>query len=99
MVTPEFIQLARKIKYLFTGDLSAKVITNPHFPGEEKDLLRAQIARISFNCTLTPSSIYKLNEDDPKEIEAVEQDETFKAPEYEELIHLKNWQHLNQNIL
>lgn len=33
LVTPEHIQQARKIKYLFTGDLEAKVTTNPHFPG------------------------------------------------------------------
>jgi len=37
---------------------------------------------------LIPAGIYKTNEDDPKEIEPVEQDETFKAPTYEDLLHL-----------
>ncbi len=95
LATPEFLQLARQIKVLFTGDLNSKVISNPHFPGEEKDLLRAQIARISFNCSLVPAGIFKVNEDDAKEIEPVEQDETFKAPGYKELCSLKHWQHLN----
>jgi hypothetical protein len=72
LAAPEHLQQAKKIKYLFTGNLEANVVTNPHFPGKEKNLLRAQIARIAFSCSLIPSGIYKPNEDDPKEIDAVE---------------------------
>ena len=57
---------------MFTGNLENKVVTNPHFSGKEKHLLRAQIARISFSCNLVPSGIYKVNEEDPKEIELIE---------------------------
>jgi len=38
---PEHIRAAKQIKYIFTGDLETKVITNPFFPGKEKNLLRA----------------------------------------------------------
>ena len=41
LVYPEHIRAAKYIKYIFTGDLEAKVITNPFFPGKEKNLLRA----------------------------------------------------------
>ena len=77
---PDHIKAAKQIKYIFTGDLERQIITNPHFPGKEKNLLRAQIARISFSTQLIPIGIYKTNEEDPKEIELIEQDETFKAP-------------------
>lgn len=49
---------------MFTGDLEKKVVTNPHFPGFEKHLLRAQIARISQTTQLVTTGIYKVNEDD-----------------------------------
>ena len=48
LVTPDQIKAARAVKYLFTGHLEKQVVTNPFFPGKEKNLLRAQIARISF---------------------------------------------------
>lgn len=93
LAAPEHIQQAKKIKYLFTGDLEANVVTNPHFPGKEKHLLRAQIARIAFSCSVVPAGIYKTNEDDAKEIELIEQDENFKAPAFNQLCSLDNWVH------
>ena len=47
MVTPEQIELSRRIQQFFTGDLEASVIFESAFPGVEKHLLRAQIQRIS----------------------------------------------------
>ena len=41
LVTPDQIKAARSIKYMFTGDLEKQVVTNPFFPGKEKNLLRA----------------------------------------------------------
>ena len=60
------------IKKILTGNLNAEIDSQPPFPGKEKHLLRAQIARISFSCNLVPSGIYKVNEEDPKEIELIE---------------------------
>jgi radial spoke head protein 4A len=40
LITPEQLISARKVKYFFTGDLERDVITNPHFIGKEKHLVR-----------------------------------------------------------
>jgi len=48
------IEVARKVKHAFTGDLNTQIIINPHFKGCERDLLRAQIARISHGTILSP---------------------------------------------
>jgi len=67
--------VARRIKYVFTGDLERKVVTNPDFPGQEKHLLKTQIVRITNGTQLVPSGQYKVNEEDNKEIEGIEAEE------------------------
>ena len=47
MITPEQIELSRRIQRFFIGDLEAPVTFESNFPGVEKHLLRAQIQRIS----------------------------------------------------
>lgn len=74
-ISPDHIKVARKIKYLFSGDLEKKVTTNPNFDGHEKHLLKAQIVRISHSTTIIPTGQYRLVEDDPKEIEAIDAEE------------------------
>jgi len=54
-ISPDHIKVARKIKYLFSGDLEKKVTTNPNFDGHEKHLLKAQIVRISHSTTIIPT--------------------------------------------
>ena len=44
-VKPDEISAAMLIRKLFTGDLEADVRAYPHFPGKEKEYLRAQIVR------------------------------------------------------
>ncbi|MFS8160197.1 MAG: hypothetical protein ACMG6E_08310 [Candidatus Roizmanbacteria bacterium] len=63
------INAARLNKVSFTGDLERSIITNPFFFGKEKHFLRAQISRISHTTTLVPKGIYKLTEDNEREIE------------------------------
>ena len=63
------IKAARANKVSFTGDLERSIITNPFFFGKEKHFLRAQIARISHCTTIVPKGIYKLVEDNDREIE------------------------------
>ena len=41
LIAPKHICQARKIKYIFTGDLERKVETYPEFEGKEKHLLKA----------------------------------------------------------
>ena len=66
---PKDIRAARDIKVHFTGDLNASIITNPFFFGKEKHYLRAQIARMTHSTTLVPKGLYKLVEDNEREIE------------------------------
>ena len=40
-VTPEQLNVARKVRKMLTGDLNACVLTNPPFPGKERHFLRA----------------------------------------------------------
>lgn len=68
-LTPADIKAAREIKVLLTGDLERPIFTNPFFFGKEKHYLRAQIARISHSTTLIPKGLYKVNEENDREIE------------------------------
>lgn len=95
---PNAIVLAKQVKKVFTGDPEAKVITNPHFEGKEKDLLRAQIARISQLISIVPKGYFKLQEDSDRDITEVPEEEK-KAPTFDELKQLANWCHLAPNIL
>ena len=95
---PNTIIVSRKLKRLFTGQIDAEVITNPHFTGQEKELLRAQIARISQTTGIIPTGYFKKQEDSEHEITDVPEEER-KLPTFEQLKSLSNWCHFNQNIL
>lgn len=58
--------ISRKIKYLFTGNLDKQIFTNPHFPGKEAHLLKCQIVRINYSCSIVPRTMYNVNADDKK---------------------------------
>ena len=60
---PELIQVARMIKYQFTGNLNACINTFPPFPGKERHLLRAQLARIQHGAQLTPKGMFEIDEE------------------------------------
>merc|ERR1712048_988347 len=69
-VKPAHISIARQITKFFTGDLEANVDSFPVFPGQEKHLLRVQIARITHGAYVAPMTYYQLDEeadlDDPE---------------------------------
>ena len=65
-VKPEHCQVARVIKHVFTGNLNATIDTCPPFPGKERHLLRAQLARISHGTELCPKGIYEIEEEEGK---------------------------------
>jgi len=62
-VKPTQISLARHISKFFTGDLEANIVSFPVFPGQEKHLLRAQIARITHGAHVAPMTYYNLDDD------------------------------------
>lgn len=97
IVTPDQMNAARRIKYIFSGDLNRPVFTNPHFKGNEAHLLKCQIVRISFSCQIVPKTMYVVNAEDKKEIEAA--GEEWKLPNFQFLSSLGNWVHHPQNIL
>jgi hypothetical protein len=63
---PEHIVVARQIKHIFTGDLNATFQSNPHFPGKERHLLRAQLARIFASTAIVPKGLFEVVEEDEK---------------------------------
>jgi radial spoke head protein 4A len=71
-VTPAQIQVARKIRKFFTGNLDAQVVSHPPFPGIERNYLRAQIARISASTQISPLGYFRFD-DEAEEEEAVEE--------------------------
>lgn len=82
---------------MFTGRLEADVITNPHFDGKEKHLLKCQIVRITASSTIIPAGLFVVNADDPREIEPPEEEK--KLPDFDTLSKLNSWVHHNENIL
>ena len=64
-VTMAQITTARVTKKFLTGNLDAPVRTYPPFDGIEKNLLRAQIARIAAATSISPDGYFALSEDDP----------------------------------
>jgi len=96
--TPTTIRLARQIKRMFTGNLDAEVVSNPSFVGKEKELLRAQIARMTLATTLVPKGLFKKVEDNEREIADAPEEEK-KMPSFEQLTQLDTWCHYTQSVL
>ncbi|EPY24144.1 flagellar radial spoke protein [Strigomonas culicis] len=57
-VTPQQVVTARIVRCGFTGDLDARVLSHPKFPGQERHYLRAQIARINCATLVAPRDMY-----------------------------------------
>ena len=97
---PSQIIAARGIKHTFTGNLDSKIFTNPFYFDTEKIYLRAQIARISSHAILIPKGLYKLNEENPREVEEnVPEEGELVKPTVQQMAQLDMWVHFNQSIL
>lgn len=85
---------------MFTGDLERTIHTNPFFFGKEKHYLRAQIARISFSTSLCPVGLFRLQEENPRDIEenAPEEGEIV-LPTTNQMSKPEMWVHNTTNIL
>jgi len=62
-VQPEHITVAKTIKKMMTGNLDAKIDSCPPFPGNERHLLRAQLARIQHSTEICPKGLFEIDED------------------------------------
>jgi radial spoke head protein 4A len=93
---PIHIKAAREIRYLLTGELDTKIVSNPHFPGLEKDYLRCQIARIVQSTTIMPDGMFKPSAENPIGFDPIDEAKPLKT---KDLIYLKNWVHSIPHIL
>lgn len=70
-----------------TGDLNAEINSNPQFPGKERHLLRAQLARIFAATAISPKGLFEIDE----ETGLMKFAEDFTMPSSEELKNLESW--------
>ncbi len=100
-LAPKDILAARQIKVLLTGDLERPIFTNPFFYGKEKHFLRVQIARIVHSTTIVPKGLYKVNEENKREIEdfVPEEGQEVPVPSMQGLGLSESWVHHLPNIL
>lgn len=91
---PEQLAVARMIKYCFTGDLNACINSCPPFPGKERHLLRAQLARIAHATELCPKGSFEIDE----ETQAVNPAAEPPAMDCDSLKSLEAWSHLHPMI-
>lgn len=93
---PQHIIAARKVKHVLTGDLNASFDSNPTFPGRERHLLRATLARIFHATALIPKGMYEPADEENPEPKISEE---FVMPGTGELQSLENWSNFMPTIL
>merc|ERR1712224_1034620 len=92
-VKPAHIVATNKIRRVLTGRLDAPVVTYPHFPGTERDLLRALIARITSATVLNIKNFLIKNED------VIEENPEFVYPSTKAMSSIDNWIHCTDHLL
>lgn len=98
-VVPECLQVARKIRKYFTGHLEKTINSYPVFNGNEAQLLRCQIARISASTVVSPAGYYAFDpEEDAGDSENGGNSNVIMNTEYEgltndNLLNTSNWVH------
>ena len=99
-ITHEQIKISRLFKYIFTGNLTAKVKSFVYFPGKEMHLLKCQIVRILHSSNIVPKDYLRICDAEKfkeqlegkvtefnYELEKPMSFEEARSPE------LENWQH------
>lgn len=74
-VSMEHIVKSRLFKRILTGNLENAVPSYPPFPGKEKHLLRAIIAVIVGETSVSPDGFYALDDSDPPVVKPAEQED------------------------
>lgn len=96
-IRPGQLVRSRKIKVIFSGDLSRQIVSNPWFNGNEAEYLRCQIARITHNITIVPNIDQYKAVPESRDIEP--NSESTKQPGINDCLELKNWVHYLPAIL
>lgn len=92
-VTCAQLVAASRIRRYFTGDLGAAVPGYPPFPGNEANLLRAQVGRISAATAVSPSGFFEVDEDSAIRAKGAEELAESAPASGEELRSLDAWVH------
>lgn len=98
-IEPHQLVASRYISRLLSGNLNAKIDSNPPFPGKERHFLRAQLARIQHSTELCLKGEFEIEENEETEAKEVKAVEDFTVPPSEELKSLESWAHKNALIL
>ncbi|KAH0568422.1 hypothetical protein KQX54_020828, partial [Cotesia glomerata] len=99
-VTPQQIVVARQIIRYFTGCLETTVQTFPHFPGNEGNYLRVQIARITATTLISPVGYFIFKNSDDEEAGKLSINPNYHPLSVKDLTDpsLSNWCHHNRYI-
>ncbi|KAJ6636267.1 Radial spoke head protein 6 like A [Pseudolycoriella hygida] len=84
-LTSTDIEMSRKIRKYFTGDLSSTIRSNPEFPGIEGNLLRAVIERITTETYVAPVGYYTADGGNASV------NSNYISTESNELVDLSSW--------
>ena len=90
---PHHLVAAKMFKHVFSGNLNAQIDSCPPFPGKERHLLRATLARIACATQLCYKGAYEIDEESGAVKPAEEQ------PNPESLIAPETWAHQHPGIL
>ncbi|CAG5107448.1 Similar to Rsph4a: Radial spoke head protein 4 homolog A (Mus musculus), partial [Cotesia congregata] len=99
-VTPKQIVVARQIIRYFTGCLETTVQTFPHFPVNEGNYLRAQIARITATTLISPVGYFIFKSSDDEETGKLSINPNYHPLSVKNLTDpsLSNWCHHSRYI-
>lgn len=75
------------IKHVFTGNLNANIDSCPPFPGKERHLLRAQLARIVHATSIIPKGLQEIDPDSNE----IKFSAEFAMPGTNELQSMETW--------
>ena len=94
-VEPEQVNASKYIKRILSGDLNAEIDAFPPFPGKERNLLRALIARIQHNTQLCPKGLFEIDEE-TNDLKIAEEAPSMGV---DDLKSLENWAHFYPLLL
>jgi hypothetical protein len=95
-ITETHIVESRKFKYLFTGNLPAKVHGFNIFPGKESHLLKCQILRIMHSSNIVPDNFLKISDKEQEELAGKITefaDTDYQVGSFEEMKTEDKWSH------
>eukprot|EP00835_Amoeboradix_gromovi_P000984 NODE_38_length_30618_cov_0.377142.p7 type:complete len:369 gc:universal NODE_38_length_30618_cov_0.377142:6044-7150(+) len=98
-VIPYHITASRNQKLAFTGNLQSIVRGHPPFFGNESQLLRTQIARITASTTIAPVNFYILDEQDDQAKAEIILNPEYQPESAHEMSKLQNWMHTTSYLL